>query len=113
MAYPHMPRCPTVNGTPSTRGVLGDVRRDVLGAQPGDQLSRVVAPVQPNRLGMEATFSQFVYHGGHHRTFRSAARGGMDGRPVPSAAYSASNWGESSAKAASANCLIVRSGCLA
>ena len=33
----------------------------------------------------------------------------MDGRPVPSAAYSASNCGESSAKAASANCLIVPS----
>src|SRR5579871_2335685 len=43
----------------------------------------------------------------------SSRSGGIDGRPVPSAAYSASNCGESSANAASANCLIVRSGCLA
>jgi hypothetical protein len=43
----------------------------------------------------------------------SSRSGGIDGRPCPSAAYSRSNCGESSASAASANCLIVRSGCFA
>jgi len=40
---PHVPRRATVNGTPPTSRVLSDVRRDVLGAQRGDQVPRVVA----------------------------------------------------------------------